>query len=832
MKTILKSNITLIFSIFFLFIVNVNAQEYGQWEVLNEGGNFTVIKFINDQVGWIAGEGTLLKTEDGGDTWELLPMGSLWNISTIDFVNETVGWIGGEETLLKTEDGGKTWSVHHPLNVFFSTINVSIKMNINIMMLSPINDTLVYAFGYRDEHYSDPKILKTVNGGNTWIDISQELTEYHINSVMFFNSNTGIVECTESWEVGGTLYSRKLIFRTVNGGNTWIDISQKLTEYHINSVMFFNSDSGIVKGTEIWEVGSVDHERHIIFRTVDGGNTWDEITTEFVEISNFQFVNDSLVYFFARDDESDIHYLCATTDALNSWTIKLQSFETIICFYCVDDKKLYAVVHDEPNSIMRSSDGGLTWEKTIFGASGINIGDIYVSKTGVVFILGEIYSNSISYKSIDNGNNLRIWRLSYPFLDVCFIDKNTGFAAGGGGLGPHHVPMGDMWFTIDGGMTWQHNFATGMLNSCYFINDLVGFALAIGWRNFTIYKTNNLGTNWINVYENNPDSTGYTFRGSDISFINEDVGWAVGRSSWAEDSSGAGILESVDGGENWDLVWKYPNTDVYEYSLNSIHAVETTAWAVGENGMILKYMEQNQWQDMPSITDLPLNDVFFSDENHGWIAGGYFNEDNVYLKLFRTKNGGENWQQMTDIDYQINDMFFEDSLHGWAVGNDTSYNGNWKEPSDCGIILETTDGGDNWVPQKEDLSAPLNALHFKDGYGWAVGRNGLVLRTEDGASWIDETNGKSYPNKFSLSQNYPNPFNPSTTIEFSLPKSEFVELKVFNILGKEVTTLVYDKLQAGNRTYTFDGKNLASGVYYYRLVAGDYRDVKKMILLR
>ena len=95
-----------------------------------------------------------------------------------------------------------------------------------------------------------------------------------------------------------------------------------------------------------------------------------------------------------------------------------------------------------------------------------------------------------------------------------------------------------------------------------------------------------------------------------------------------------------------------------------------------------------------------------------------------------------------------------------------------------------------------------------------------------------EKNQDNVPGVFTLDQNYPNPFNPSTTIEFTLPKSEFVELKVFNILGKEVSTLVSNKLNQGNHTYTFDGKNLASGVYYYQLIAGDFREVKKMILLR
>ena len=88
------------------------------------------------------------------------------------------------------------------------------------------------------------------------------------------------------------------------------------------------------------------------------------------------------------------------------------------------------------------------------------------------------------------------------------------------------------------------------------------------------------------------------------------------------------------------------------------------------------------------------------------------------------------------------------------------------------------------------------------------------------------------PVKYSLNQNYPNPFNPSTTIKFQIPNSEFTTLKVYNVLGQEVATLVSNKLNPGNYTYTFDGKNLASGIYYYQLVAGGFREVKKMILLR
>jgi len=85
---------------------------------------------------------------------------------------------------------------------------------------------------------------------------------------------------------------------------------------------------------------------------------------------------------------------------------------------------------------------------------------------------------------------------------------------------------------------------------------------------------------------------------------------------------------------------------------------------------------------------------------------------------------------------------------------------------------------------------------------------------------------------FSLSQNYRNPFNPSTTIEFDLPKSSEVTLKVFNILGEEVATLVSDRLSAGSYSYEWNASNLASGVYLYRLEAEGFVQTRKMILMK
>ena len=88
------------------------------------------------------------------------------------------------------------------------------------------------------------------------------------------------------------------------------------------------------------------------------------------------------------------------------------------------------------------------------------------------------------------------------------------------------------------------------------------------------------------------------------------------------------------------------------------------------------------------------------------------------------------------------------------------------------------------------------------------------------------------PDQFSLSQNYPNPFNPATTINFSIPKSGLVTLKVFDVLGQEVATLVNDPKVAGSYSVNFNGENLSSGVYFYRLEANDFVSVKRMLLVK
>jgi hypothetical protein len=101
-----------------------------------------------------------------------------------------------------------------------------------------------------------------------------------------------------------------------------------------------------------------------------------------------------------------------------------------------------------------------------------------------------------------------------------------------------------------------------------------------------------------------------------------------------------------------------------------------------------------------------------------------------------------------------------------------------------------------------------------------------------GATSVRQDPAAGLPETYSLSQNYPNPFNPSTNIQYSIPKTGFVTLKIYNLLGQEVATLVEGNQTAGKYVATFDASKVSSGVYFYRLASGGFVDVKKMLLLK
>jgi hypothetical protein len=140
------------------------------------------------------------------------------------------------------------------------------------------------------------------------------------------------------------------------------------------------------------------------------------------------------------------------------------------------------------------------------------------------------------------------------------------------------------------------------------------------------------------------------------------------------------------------------------------------------------------------------------------------------------------------------------------------------------VILN--DGNNGFILAWADIRSYLNGFPH-DIYAQRVNSNGTL----GGVTGVNE-NVHSLPAAFTITQNYPNPFNPNTTIKYQIPQNCFVSLKVYDILGNEIKTLVNDEKPAGNYELTFNATNFPSGVYFYRLQAGSFVETKKMILLK
>ncbi|MGH7452726.1 MAG: T9SS type A sorting domain-containing protein, partial [bacterium] len=148
-------------------------------------------------------------------------------------------------------------------------------------------------------------------------------------------------------------------------------------------------------------------------------------------------------------------------------------------------------------------------------------------------------------------------------------------------------------------------------------------------------------------------------------------------------------------------------------------------------------------------------------------------------------------------------------------------------------VFRSTDNGEHWTPINTGLTyAYVIALAINSkGYLFAGTDGGGVFRSVQPTTAVRE-NINNMPASFFLEQNYPNPFNPGTTIQFIVPRSDYVTLKVYNALGAEVTTLVAKNLPAGKHQVVWNASSVAGGIYFYCLQVGDFVQTKKLVVMK
>ncbi|MBI5473272.1 MAG: T9SS type A sorting domain-containing protein [Ignavibacteriae bacterium] len=392
---------------------------------------------------------------------------------------------------------------------------------------------------------------------------------------------------------------------------------------------------------------------------------------------------------------------------------------------------------------------------------------------------------------------------------------------------------------------------------------------ATGWvcgREGVIFRTTTGGSSWEQQH------SGVTGDFHCLFMLNDRYGWGLCWDDYIDTATffGTRIIRTTNGGNTWHAA-QYPIWGKYFHALTFFDSLD--GWMVGEGGDIEKTTDGGlTWTrarvDSSELSQMAILNVRFFSKEVGFGMGGALDFAGA---LWVTTNAGENWFVLNVSPEPVYEMHFVDSLNFIGIAGDFDFGASMIRSSDGGRTWEYTylaifgqpramswrTPREAWVPVGNTLMVTYDTartwnivdtlgwripydLTFTDSLtGYLVTDSGFVYKYKNRVMEATEPN-EMLPAVFSLEQNYPNPFNPTTTIEFSLPKSSEASLKIFDILGREVATLVNEHLNAGTFKTEWDAKNMPSGTYFYRLQAGDastgsarsFVATKKLLLLR
>lgn len=440
--------------------------------------------------------------------------------------------------------------------------------------------------------------------------------------------------------------------------------------------------------------------------------------------------------------------------------------------------------------ILRTTNGGATWNKQSGGTTE-NLYGVYFTDKNSGTIVGErgtilrTTDGGITWTPQSSGN---IYSLSAVF----FTDKNNGTAVG---------PNGYILKTTNGGTEWDSKFIGNTnLNAVCFTDTYNGIAVG---DNGEILRTSNDGTSW------DPQTTGISNKLYDVFFVDKDNGTIVGENGTIFRTTNRGIT------------WVAQTSGTINY-LESVYFTDlNNGITVGYGGKILRTTNSGTtWLIQKSGISNVLNDVTFTDLHHGWIVGS------GGLILNSSDNDSTNSVEITS-----SPLFPMDN----ATAISRTIELKWKKVyvTESYELQISADSLFNQIlydyKNLQDTSLTIDSLNYSCKYYWRIitlSSNGEFI------SQVWNFTTESLPKEFRLYQNYPNPFNPGTKIKYDLPKAGHVTIKVYDILGRKVETLINEEKPAGNYEVEFSGSNLSSGIYFYELQAGNYSSVKKMILIK
>ncbi|MBI2427923.1 MAG: T9SS type A sorting domain-containing protein [Ignavibacteriales bacterium] len=369
--------------------------------------------------------------------------------------------------------------------------------------------------------------------------------------------------------------------------------------------------------------------------------------------------------------------------------------------------------------------------------------------------------------------------------------------------------------------------------------------LYAGTESGGISVTTDYGTNWITI------NTGLTNTNASALVISADGTYIFAG------TGGSGVFRSLNKGNG--ASWIDRSTGLTNLSVHALIANATYMYAGTENGVFRSNTTATNWMAMNSglPNNLNVNSLVFignklfagtdngiyrsTNDGADWIAinsgltnlsvyslaviGTYICAGTLGGGVFLSINNGDNW-------FDVNNGLTNPNIRTLAVKGSNLFAGTSSISPPPGVFL-STNNGTSWMEFSSGLNpnAHIWSLILQDSFIFA-GTNGNGVWRRPSVIMTIQSRSEKTPSRFELDQNYPNPFNPTTTITFSLPTRSFVSLKIFDALGREVSNLVFEELSAGAYSQQWNAAGFPSGVYFYRLQAGDFVETKKLILLK
>jgi photosystem II stability/assembly factor-like uncharacterized protein len=699
--------------------------------------------------------------------------------------------------------------------------------------------------------------IATSDGGNTWTVVSdpsqtgdwdtwpynERLGLYTIFSAQFFGSDTALVIAGSSYRPGLMCWGPVVLVKTTDGGRTWPEVPHLVArppypeDYPI--AVFDFSFADVLHGAAYSFVGGCDiGADEFLSTTSDGGKTWNAIFGSIHNVvGKFIFLDSSTIIIENWDGLFGEHRLLKTTDAGASWQDRhgLGGYWLRTLTRTGEAGLLGTGIG---GVIVRSTDLGDTWTQVNIGAN-LDLKKVSVLDSSSIVVLGRDDSGASHLFLSEDGGVLwtDIYTSYFPWNGISWKPNGELWLGGEGGTMLKSTDRGGIW-TLTGTRTTTH------LKTVSFISKQIGW---IAGDSGYIAKTTDFGSTWQKL--DSPTHASIIR----CTFSSEDDGWIL-------DSEGS-IMRTSSGGITWQ--------EVYQSSKDTVRALASLggqyAIATGDSCLVLRTSDGGETWSTVNVGLRPgavCGDVTMGSDGTAFAAFDsilYFSSDTgkswtdartvpffasvgrinrmirpsknvIYVFAsnadfssqinYRSTNEGVTWAPIRYPRFAASSTrdfeFYSDSV-GWAIGK---------------ALWKTTDAGKTWT---EDLRYQGNDLFlFADGEGWIVGDYGGLIRTDIYTDVKEDP--PAAPREVRLFQNYPNPFNPETAIRYSLPGGGRVTLNVYDLLGREVATLVNEQQPAGEYTRTWDARGRSSGLYICRLtVSGTHStsvQMKKMVLMR